>query len=55
MAKKITELVDDPQTERQAAYELQQRVLDEYSWERITDKTEALYASLLGLPAPQRA
>lgn len=53
MAKKISELVADPAGERSAAHQLQQRVLEEYSWERITDKTEALYASLLGLPAPK--
>ena len=31
----------------QFAYQLRARVLEEYSWERITDKTEELYQSLL--------
>jgi glycosyltransferase involved in cell wall biosynthesis len=47
MAKQIQMLVDDLDDERDAAQLLRARVLEEYSWERITDKTEELYQSLL--------
>lgn len=53
LAKQLTVFVTDPGAEQHAAGELRERVLREYSWESVTDRTEALYASLLGLPAPK--
>ena len=47
MAKQIQMLVDDLDDERDAAQLMRARVLEEYSWERVTDKTEELYQSLL--------
>jgi glycosyltransferase involved in cell wall biosynthesis len=47
MAKQVQMLVDDLDDERDAAQLLRARVLEEYSWERVTDKTEELYQSLL--------
>lgn len=52
LAAQLTELVDHPATERRAAASVQTRVLHEYSWDRITDRTEALYRELL---APRAA
>jgi len=48
MAKQLQLMVDDLPGERTAAQLLHDRVIDEYSWERVTDKTEQLYESLLG-------
>jgi glycosyltransferase involved in cell wall biosynthesis len=46
----------DPGAERTAALQLRQRVIDEYSWDRVTDATEEMYLSLVGSPAtPGRA
>ena len=47
MAKAVTALVTDPIGERQAGQAMRERVLEEYSWESITDRTEALYRDLL--------
>lgn len=47
MAKQLQMLVDDLDDEREAASELRQRVLMEYSWDAITDRTELFYQSLL--------
>ncbi len=47
LAAQMTELVTHPATERRAAAAVQTRVLHEYSWDRITDRTEALYRELL--------
>lgn len=43
MAKKLTEIVTDLEGERTAAKALTTRVLEEYSWESITDRVEACY------------
>ena len=48
MAKQLQIMVDDLAGERDAAQLLHDRVVDEYSWERVTDKTEAYYETLLG-------
>ena len=53
MVAALTELVEHPERERQAAQQLQARVLHEFSWERITDRTEALYRELLGTAEPE--
>ncbi|MDH4148566.1 MAG: glycosyltransferase, partial [Acidimicrobiia bacterium] len=53
MVAALTELVEHPERERQAAQQLQARVLHEFSWERITDRTEALYRELLGIAEPE--
>jgi glycosyltransferase involved in cell wall biosynthesis len=47
MAKQLQMMVDDLDDERDAAQLMRARVLEEYSWERVTDKTEELYQSLL--------
>ncbi len=38
----------DREAERTGARRLRERVIDEYSWDRVTDATEHLYASLVG-------
>ncbi|MGE0726608.1 MAG: glycosyltransferase family 4 protein [Acidimicrobiia bacterium] len=48
MAKQLQLMVDDIAGERDAAQLLHDRVIDEFSWERVTDKTEEYYESLLG-------
>jgi glycosyltransferase involved in cell wall biosynthesis len=48
LARQLKALVADPEGERQAAEALRSRVLHEYSWDRIADRTEALYRELLG-------
>lgn len=50
MAKQLQLMVEDLPGEREAAQLLHDRVVDEYSWERVTDKTEAYYESLLSRP-----
>lgn len=47
LTKQLQGLVDDLAGEREAAQILHDRVIEEYSWERVTDKTEALYLQLL--------
>lgn len=47
MAKQLQLLVDDLDGERDAAQLLHDRVIEEFSWERIADKTEALYQRLV--------
>ena len=47
MSKQVQLLVDDLAGERESAQMLHDRVVDEYSWDRVTDKTEAYYESLL--------
>ena len=47
LAKQITTLVNESELEQAAARQLQQRVLVEYSWETVTDKTETLYEQLV--------
>ncbi|MFN0028491.1 MAG: glycosyltransferase family 4 protein [Acidimicrobiales bacterium] len=47
MAKQLQLMVEDLPGERDAAHLLHTRVIEEYSWERVTDKTEAFYQSLL--------
>lgn len=47
MAKQLQILVDGLSDEREAARQLRARVLVDYSWDRITDRTEELYASLV--------
>jgi glycosyltransferase involved in cell wall biosynthesis len=41
----------DPAREREAALRLRERVIDEYSWDRVTEATEELYMSLVSSPA----
>ncbi len=48
MTKQLQLMVDDLPGERDAAQLLHKRVIDEFSWERVTDKTEEFYESLLG-------
>ena len=55
MAKQLQLMVDDLAGERDAAQMLHKRVVDEYSWERVTDKTEQFYESLLGKGRTGRA
>ncbi len=47
MAKQLQLMVDDLPGERGAAFLLRARVIEEYSWDRVTDKTESFYESLL--------
>lgn len=55
MAKQLQLMVDDLAGERDAAQMLHERVIDEYSWERVTDKTEAFYETLLGRKSRTRS
>jgi glycosyltransferase involved in cell wall biosynthesis len=55
MAKQLQLMVDDLPGERDAAQLLHDRVVDEFSWERVTDKTEEFYESLLAHRAGSRA
>ena len=47
MAKQLQLMVQDLAGERDAADLLRSRVIEEYSWDRVVDKTEAFYESLL--------
>ena len=47
MAKQLQLMVDDLAGERQAAHLLHTRVVEEFSWERVTNKTEQYYETLL--------
>lgn len=46
LAKQLTTLVNEPSAEKDGAEELRRRVLVDYSWEAVTDRTEALYRQL---------
>ncbi len=47
LAKQVTTLVNEASLEQEGAQLLEERVLVEYSWETVTDKTEALYERLV--------
>lgn len=47
MAKQLQLMVEDLAGEREAAQLLHTRVVEEFSWERVTDKTEQYYETLL--------
>jgi hypothetical protein len=47
MTKQLAALVTDPEGENAAAQRQTARVLHEYSWEGITNRTRAVYDALL--------
>lgn len=56
LSQALTKLLADPPGERQGADLLRERVMETFSWDRIAERTEALYEALLAdAPTPELA